>query len=295
MNKLYYSYNDMTSDCRIIAREMAHDNYKPDVVIGPGRGAYPFGVMLSHYFEVPFEAFRWQTRDAHIEDSETLKHILSKYSDKTVLVVDDINDTGTTLQGIDRVITDYVEDMSQVPTTLGYVTQSYNPRYKGILFALWQVNLTKVLELLANDELRVGRGSREIGTKYYDVAKQQWCIADEHTQKSVFFFKMSDRKYIVNEKEEVTLPNGKTKMVKTGKKTEKVQTYVSLRFKPSALIDWSGRQKQHTKTRRLLEENKALISTTIGVQTSTRFVGNKNLKLSLQGQYRHMFGDMWSS
>ena len=62
MDKLYYSYNDMTSDCRILAREMAHDNYKPDVVIGPGRGAYPFGVMLSHYFEVPFEAFRWQTR-----------------------------------------------------------------------------------------------------------------------------------------------------------------------------------------------------------------------------------------
>ena len=31
---------------------------------------------------------------------------------KTVLVVDDINDTGTTLQGIDRVITDYVDSTS---------------------------------------------------------------------------------------------------------------------------------------------------------------------------------------
>ncbi len=192
-------------------------------------------------------------------------------------------------------ITDYVEDMSQVPTTLGYVTQVYNPKYKGVLFALWQVNLTKVLELLANDELRVGRGSREIGTKYYDVAKQEWCIADEHTQKSVFFFKMSDRKYTVNEKHPIVLPNGKTKMVKTGNKIEQVQTYVSLRFKPSALIDWSGRQKQHTKTRRLLEENKALISTTIGVQTATRFVVNKNLSPSLQGQYRYMFGDVWGS
>ena len=67
---------------------------------------------MSHYYEVPFEAFRWQTRDAHIEDSETLEHILSKYNDKTVLVVDDINDTGTTLQGIDRVISDYVDSIS---------------------------------------------------------------------------------------------------------------------------------------------------------------------------------------
>ena len=30
----------MVSDCRVIVRDMAHDNFKPDVIIGPGRGAY---------------------------------------------------------------------------------------------------------------------------------------------------------------------------------------------------------------------------------------------------------------
>ena len=104
MDKLYYSYDEMISDCRVIVRAMAHDNFKPDVIVGPGRGAYPFGVMLSHYFEVPFEAFRWQTRDGKIEDSETLQHILSKYIDKKILIVDDINDTGTTLIGINEVV-----------------------------------------------------------------------------------------------------------------------------------------------------------------------------------------------
>jgi len=189
-------------------------------------------------------------------------------------------------------ITDYVEDMSQVPTTLGYVTQTYSPKYKGVLFALWQLNLTKVLELLANDELRIGRGSREIGTRYYDVPKQEWCVAGEHTQKSIFFLKMSERKYMVNEKKKITV-NGQEKKVKTGKKVERIQTYTSLRFKPSALIDWSGRQKQHTKTRALLEEHKAIISTTIGVQTSRAFVRNKNLKASLEQQMTYMFSDMW--
>ena len=104
MDKLYYSYDEMISDCRVIVRAMAHDNFKPDVIVGPGRGAYPFGVMLSHYFEVPFEAFRWQTRDGKIEDSETLQHILSKYKDKKILIVDDINDTGTTLICINEVV-----------------------------------------------------------------------------------------------------------------------------------------------------------------------------------------------
>ena len=111
MDKLYYSYDDMVSNCRVIVREMAHDGYMPDVIIGPGRGAYPFGVMLSHYFEVPFEAFRWQTRDGAIEDSETLRHILSKYNDKTVLVVDDINDTGATLTKV----SDYMMEMMLRP------------------------------------------------------------------------------------------------------------------------------------------------------------------------------------
>ncbi len=104
MDKLYYSYDNMVSDCRTIVREMAHDRYHPDVIIGPGRGAYPFGVMMSHYFEVPFEAFRWQTRDGAIEDSVTLEHELSKYKGKKILVVDDINDSGTTLIGINEVI-----------------------------------------------------------------------------------------------------------------------------------------------------------------------------------------------
>ena len=110
MDKLYYSWNDLEIDCRNITREMAIDGYRPDVVIGPGRGGYPVGVMFSHYFNIPFEAFNWQTRDGKIEDSSTLKNILSKYNGTSILIVDDINDTGTTLNGICKVIEDFDKD-----------------------------------------------------------------------------------------------------------------------------------------------------------------------------------------
>jgi hypoxanthine phosphoribosyltransferase len=101
---------------------MAHDSYHPDVVIGPGRGAYPFGVMLSHYFEVPFEAFRWQTRDGVLQDESTLKHILDKHQNDNILLIDDINDTGLTLLSIDdfafKWATDEVVDIKLKYATL---------------------------------------------------------------------------------------------------------------------------------------------------------------------------------
>ena len=106
MSKLYYSWEDLNKDCRHLVREMAHDTYHPDVIIGPGRGGYPVGVMISHYFEVPFEAFRWQTRDGNIEDSGTLRHILSKYKGKKILLVDDIVTTQSTMKAALKILSD---------------------------------------------------------------------------------------------------------------------------------------------------------------------------------------------
>ena len=105
-DQLYYEWNDFNSDCSIVVRAMAHEQFNPDVIIGPGRGGYPFGVMLSHYFKCPFEAFNWQTRDGVVEDSDTLQLLLSKYIKSNILIVDDINDSGKTLLGIQDIVWD---------------------------------------------------------------------------------------------------------------------------------------------------------------------------------------------
>tara|TARA_R110001592_G_scaffold139002_3_gene358697 strand:+ start:1631 stop:2119 length:489 start_codon:yes stop_codon:yes gene_type:complete len=100
MAKLYYTNKDLTHDLSEITRQMAVAECRPDVIIGPGRGAYIMGVMLSHYYEIPFHGFEWQTRDGNFEDSVSLHSILSKYSSDDILIVDDINDSGKTLKGI---------------------------------------------------------------------------------------------------------------------------------------------------------------------------------------------------
>ena len=105
MSKVYYSWSDVEGMMADITRQMAQQNIKPDVIFGPGRGGYPLGVMLSHYLDVPFHGFEWQTRDGKVQNSTQLRHLLSKYNGKRIVIIDDINDTGTTLQGINDVVT----------------------------------------------------------------------------------------------------------------------------------------------------------------------------------------------
>lgn len=104
MVKLHHSWTDLESSLNTLVRKILLDGWKPDVVIGPGRGGYIPGVMLSHYYNIPFEGFTWQTRDGDVEDSVTLEAILSKYNNRNILIIDDINDSGTTLHSIHNFI-----------------------------------------------------------------------------------------------------------------------------------------------------------------------------------------------
>jgi hypoxanthine phosphoribosyltransferase len=115
--KKYYTWKDMESYLADLARMITLDSFTPDVVIGPGRGGYIPGVMLSHYLNIPFEGFEWQTRDGSFEDSTQLKSILDKHNNKDILVIDDINDTGTTLTGIANLI-----DKNRLYSDIRYAT-----------------------------------------------------------------------------------------------------------------------------------------------------------------------------
>ena len=106
--KEYQSWDILQSYLSSITQQIALDKFKPDVILGPGRGGYPVGVMLSHYYNVPFHGFEWTTRDhGMIKESTRLETILSKYSSDDILLVDDINDSGHTLNGIKGVVDEW--------------------------------------------------------------------------------------------------------------------------------------------------------------------------------------------
>lgn len=79
-----------------IASAIEDDGWMPDVIAGISRGGLTPGVMLSHYFDVPFRALHWSTRDhtQNVSEASLAEEIADGMK---VLFVDDICDSGQTL------------------------------------------------------------------------------------------------------------------------------------------------------------------------------------------------------
>ncbi len=129
MNKLVINNEQLKGLVAKICREITNSGWRPDYVVGLTRGGLIPAVMISHYFGVPCETLKvslrdggecesnlWMASDALgdptnervIEDENDVGSILEAASDlleqgdtfKNILIVDDINDTGATVNWI---------------------------------------------------------------------------------------------------------------------------------------------------------------------------------------------------
>lgn len=74
--------------------------YKTKLIVGISRGGLVPAVMLSHKMGIPLEVVTVQLRDSDKNDVDY--SYLSKYNNSDVLFVDDINDTGNTIELIQQ-------------------------------------------------------------------------------------------------------------------------------------------------------------------------------------------------
>ena len=97
--KIYLEYSDVLSMCH----NLEHDVSKmhPDLIVGVTRGGLLPALHLSHGLTIPMTTIQWQTRDAMIKEikPEIVEALAEK---KTVVFVDDINDTGKTFKEIKK-------------------------------------------------------------------------------------------------------------------------------------------------------------------------------------------------
>ena len=103
MDKEYYSIVNLNEDILSLISQVRSANLNIDLILSVNRGGCIPGVYLSHGLKLPHKVIDLQLRDGtNIPDSNSVKNL--KINSKKILIIDDINDTGSTFIHLNRII-----------------------------------------------------------------------------------------------------------------------------------------------------------------------------------------------
>ena len=105
MNKIYYTWSDVEHHTQEILRQICSDAWRPDYVVGLTRGGLVPANLISQYLGCRMETLKVSLRDSDSESESNLWMAEDAFGHemdqpKNILIVDDINDTGATLNYI---------------------------------------------------------------------------------------------------------------------------------------------------------------------------------------------------
>ena len=101
MKKVYYTWQQVEGACLDIARQMSAHNWKPDYIVGITRGGLVPANLLSQYTGIKMNSLDISLRDGGDKVSN-LNMAEDAFEGKKILVVDDINDQGSTVNWIKK-------------------------------------------------------------------------------------------------------------------------------------------------------------------------------------------------
>jgi hypoxanthine phosphoribosyltransferase len=100
----YIAYEDFLAKVRGLSRTLVEGEWRPDFIIGIGRGGLVPAVYISHEMQVPMLSIDHSSKVPGFAD-ELLGKVASKSSEGTrLLFVDDINDSGSTILYIRKLL-----------------------------------------------------------------------------------------------------------------------------------------------------------------------------------------------
>lgn len=102
----YIDHEDFLAKVRSLSRTLASDSWKADFIIGIGRGGLVPAVYISHELQVPMLSIDHSSKVPGFAD-ELLGKVAGKSASGTrLLFVDDINDSGSTIAYVRKLLAD---------------------------------------------------------------------------------------------------------------------------------------------------------------------------------------------
>ena len=101
MKKVYYTWQQVEGACLDIARQMHNHYWRPDYIVGIGRGGLVPANLLSQYTGIKMNSLDISLRDG----GDTVSNCgmaEDAFEGKKILIVDDINDQGSTVNWIKK-------------------------------------------------------------------------------------------------------------------------------------------------------------------------------------------------
>jgi len=100
IEKKYYEYLHVKDWVNKITYKMYQDMWRPDYIVGLTRGGLIPAVIMSHGLNIPMHTLNVSLRDGSEGPESNLWMAEDAHNGKNILILDDINDTGATLDWI---------------------------------------------------------------------------------------------------------------------------------------------------------------------------------------------------
>ena len=107
MKKKYLSFQKVKQNLVDINSKINQTNWKPDIILSVNRGGCVPGVFLSHMRDINHEVLSF--KNIININNDIIKKIMNNHS--SILIIDDINDTGNTLTDIKNKFNMYIKNI----------------------------------------------------------------------------------------------------------------------------------------------------------------------------------------